>query len=275
MITCEIDCENLYLPGHKEGFGSAFQMQLGAYALAKHYRLDFLLTPMRNIGHSQKFNYSQPEWDRQFFEYTRDFLLPGSVVDDKGFEKTDMKVSLFLEKAKSDKNFFSDKIVNLDWREMKQVIDSNIFLLNNIKAELIASRPQVEKNSFSVALHVRRYTEEDTDPSQWRDYYVPNTPNGLVEVAKELMQNRQGEFHVYSQGDYSQFNYFEQLSSHGKVVFHLDEHPLKSLNGMINSDLFLMAKSSFSYVASVYRKHSYYRGSFQHALTDGTHKYEN
>jgi hypothetical protein len=248
-------------------------MQLGAYALAKNIGADFLLTPMANIGHSQKFSYTQDEWDDHFFSFTRDFLLPGSIIAmPENQSEIKMSVNSLLKILEESPDILQEKTISLDWREMKSLTDSRIYLLDNLTDYLIdhyKSKSSESNTAFTVSMHVRRYTEEDTDPSQWRDYYVPNVPNGLVEVGRKLMGSRNGEFHIYSQGELSQFKYFEQLSDTGKVVFHLDEDPVSTLDGMIRSDEFVMAKSSFSYIASIYRNRSYYRGGFQHTLTKG------
>jgi len=274
IIKCEIDCSNLYLPGHNEGFGSAFQLQLGGYALAKHYGVDFLLTPMKNVGHIQKFNFSQEEWDLHFFEYTRDFLLRDSITESDSLPVVELSVYELLDTLIYNPSSLEKSIVNLHWADLKTLTDHNIFLLNNIQEELIKKYPREENSDFIISIHVRRATDEDTDFSEWRRYYYPNIPNGSIDFVKEIMPtNKNIQFHIYSQGDILDFQYFNELIDYGKVFFHLDEHPVKTLDIIIKSDAFIMSKSSLSYVASVYHSQSYYDGIFHHTLTRNTINY--
>jgi hypothetical protein len=274
IIKCEIDCSNLYLPGHNEGFGSAFQLQLGAYALAKHCGVEFLLTPMKNVGHIQKFSFSQEEWDLHFFEYTRDFLLQDAITEAEDLPVIELGLYELLDTLMYYPDSLEKSIVNLDWTDLKTLIDHNIFLLNNIQEDLVKKYPIEKGSDFIISMHVRRSTEEDTDFSPWRRYYYPNVPNGLVDFVKEIMPtDKNVQFHIYSQGDISDFQYFNELDEYGKVFFHLDDHPVKTLDMIIKSDAFIMSKSSLSYIASVYHKQSYYDGVFHHTLTKNTINY--
>ena len=72
------------------------------------------------------------------------------------------------------------------------------------------------------------------------------------------------EFHIYSQGDESQFETFLNLG--WNVTLHLDEHPLTSLYHMIKSDIRVMSNSSMSYLSSLYGQGlSIARDNFPHA----------
>jgi hypothetical protein len=193
-FTCEIDCENLYLPGHKEGFGSAFQMLLGAYAISKHCRAKFVFVPMKNIGHSEYFDYNQEEWDNRFAEYCENFLLPDTeknIKFDRAIRISDFTLSdceeVYNKHNSSDENI----LIYLDWKPIKSICDTNIHIIDNIKQSLIdyysSKTTSLDKKTLSI--HVRIFSKTDCDPSPWRNYYVKNIPNRIVDVASELCKN--------------------------------------------------------------------------------------
>jgi hypothetical protein len=169
IIKCEIDCSNLYLPGHNEGFGSAFQLQLGAYALAKHCGVDFLLTPMKNVGHIQKFSFSQEEWDLHFFEYTRDFLLQDAITEAEDLPVINLGLYELLDTLMYYPASLEKTIVNLDWNASLNAENYNIqvstsptfstFVLNQMTTDSNFIVSNLNQDTFDSAVeHVAEAT---------------------------------------------------------------------------------------------------------------------
>ena len=63
-------------------------------------------------------------------------------------------------------------------------------------------------------------------------------------------------FHVYSQGQPSDFGDLEQFASSNssdvQLKWHLNENAIQSISDMISADVFVMAKSSFSYIPAAF-----------------------
>lgn len=272
-FTCDIDCEKLYLPGHKEGFGSAFQMILGAYAISKYCGGQYFFIPMKNVGHFEYFDYTQEEWDKRFSDYCHNFLLP-NVSYDINFDTTIHIQNYTLEDCKSlyDSHISQDEniLIYLDWKPIKDICDKNIHIIDNIKDLLIEyyHSKSVLPNSKVLSIHVRIFSKTDCDPSPWRNYYDKNVPSRVVNTAINLYSKHNiEEVHVHSQGEESDFDQFNILNN---VKFFLDKDPIETIHDMIISDTLIMSKSSFSYIASIYRKNTYVLDYFQHTLTKDT-----
>ena len=289
-LTCKLDCSNLYAPGHKEGFGSAIQMVIAAYTIARYLGVGFHFEPLVNIGHCQD-AYTQDEWDKRFNDYAREFLLPGCATLTKGnvvnnIDHTLDGISHFINSFKLHTDQENPFVINLNWQWMKQIFDQNIQIFNNIKKELVDN--YIEKSAqflndhfddevYTIAIHVRKLNSNDCDPATWRDLYSPNQPvNNYIRIANELdrrINQKYSAIDIFSQGNPSDFyEFIEQLETWGRTVqLHLNEDPIKTLHYLILADDLVMSKSSYSYIASMYRYSSYVNKSFQHTLTEGTY----
>ena len=103
------------------------------------------------------------------------------------------------------------------------------------------------KDRFVVAIHVRR---GDVDQSQNTSRFTPNA-NILRTIAliRSILDDLdiKASYHVHSQGKAEDFADFAKLG----CELHLDTDAIETMRQIVDSDVLVMAKSAFSYVAAL------------------------
>jgi hypothetical protein len=111
-----------------------------------------------------------------------------------------------------------------------------------------ANKPQRLPRSgrLIVALHVRRHVAHDADHPYAMS--LPRMAQLLTTVERVVATTGSTcEVRVYSQGKVEEFSDFVRPG----VTLHLDTDPLDSLAGLIDADLVILSRGSFSYVAGL------------------------
>lgn len=278
-----MDGLKLYNTGHKEGFGSMTMCLINSYIVALEYNLPYLYTPLINIGELGNHPFTQDEWDDQWNEYISKCLLKSTSVEtiDQTINISYLSLSSYLSTyTETDKNI----VLNLYWRELKSVLDSNnnlfvkykaLFNFNYFSTDCLANLkvklPHYEnigmtfdnvkhdESQMNVAIHIRKQSKTDSDCDPVREFYTPNSSisNWIGMYIKELINmSNKIIISIHSQignGKIEDFDELVQIAPN-RIILHLDEHPIKTLHSLITADVFIMAKSTFSLVASVYAK---------------------
>ncbi len=61
--------------------------------------------------------------------------------------------------------------------------------------------------------------------------------------------------HIYSEGDISEFKQFALLPYSDNIYFHLNDDQFDTLHHFVCADIFIMSKSTFSYLGALLNKH--------------------
>jgi hypothetical protein len=106
---------------------------------------------------------------------------------------------------------------------------------------------QSENRKLNVAVHIRRENAHDNGKAKFRT----TTPNTYylhaMNIIRQKYKGRDILFHIYSQGDLSQFRELEQ----NNVVFHLNEDIVNTFIGMVAAECLVLSPSALSYVAAL------------------------
>lgn len=112
-------------------------------------------------------------------------------------------------------------------------------------------RVQYSPDCFNIAIHVRRgdiaqgHAPHPTNANlqmRWQD--VGYFHRVLSEVLKIIPAGVKVRIHLFSQGGREEFAAFEQL---GEIIYCLDMDAVSSFLHMVNADVLITSKSSFSY----------------------------
>lgn len=108
-------------------------------------------------------------------------------------------------------------------------------------------RDYYKNQKINIAVHIRRENIMDKGQCGKRG----TTPNEyFLKIMEQIRQKHLGKdvaFHIYSQGDPSNFKILEGED----VVFHLDEHITTTFVGLVAADELIISPSSFSYTAAL------------------------
>lgn len=251
------------------GGGSAFQAMICLYSIALYYEVDFYYVRPMGIFDPENVGIQNDEWDRQwndFFNLADGAFSEENTIIDK-IRKID-SIESIPELNERYKRNSPNYLLTLDFGTAKACIDKNISMLVDAVDELgqrysRSPKPDLyfDSEAVSVALHVRRFSKADTDPDPIREYFHPD--QGQKSYYHKMMYAleailRDGKkpvhYHIYTQGDLRDFEAFLEMPtiSRSRVFIHSDESPFEAIHHMANADIFVMAKSSLSWVAMVY-----------------------
>jgi hypothetical protein len=255
---------------HTEGIGAMAQYQIICYVLSKIYNVGFYFEGFKNLTHYQYFNITPSQWDKNinnFFNFPISPKLNLPIID---FEATNGDINSLINQdlilniqPKYLSQFMDNYIDNTEVTSVLQEISKSI----NFDSELSYFNPH--KNN--IAIHIRRYTQTDCDQNPRREYFDNNKENYYILKIKEL-NNNNSEFHIYSQGQESDFEFLKQVGDN--IILHIEENPLISLYHMINADVLFTANSSLSYIAHLLGNHKqcFVRDTFFHKWKNTTIK---
>lgn len=236
---------------HTEGIGAMAQYQIVCYVLSKLYKVEFYFAGFKNLTHYQYFNIIQEQWCN---EITNFFNFPtSSQTNYPTINFHDLSEDLEVFIANNDNviinfetnylmSFIDSFINNEDVKFILKTLGNNILLKDDLK--------YFKKEKLNISIHIRKYTQTDCDLNSRREYFNLDRQNfylNIIQNIEFLLPNVDKQYHVYSQGDTKLFDFLNKLNI--DVNLHIEEHPLVSLYHMVNSNIFITANSSLSYVA--------------------------
>jgi hypothetical protein len=163
---------------------------------------------------------------------------PNPVIAEKFFNLGygELKISDVKNKVNivNDCNFFAKKP-----DEYEDIIDL-------IKERYRMSEKQCfyDRNVVNVAFHVRRGDVGSSNKRYTKSEDVLVIRDKLFKLDRKL--DRKLRFHLFSEGSNDNFKEFPDFE------LHLDDGVLETFHHLVMADIFVMAKSSFSYSAALY-----------------------
>lgn len=249
-----------------EGIGAVAQDQLGCYFFAKNFNCKFFFKGFEKIHHYQYFDVTQEQFCKDFdllFNNFNSEKLDISTCKEFSYETVDENFFNFIKtKSSLNKNYLIRLKTGIVFKFMEQNL--NLAEQNNVFEDLKSNLwiPQEKKyfdpKKINISFHIRKYTQTDCDPAAYREcftnkkeYYYINLINNIVDSLKE--ENLEKEFHIFSQGEEKDFDFLKSIvfPEDCKLILHIEEYPSISLYHMINSDILIMANSSFSFISHV------------------------
>lgn len=108
---------------------------------------------------------------------------------------------------------------------------------------------------LNIAVHIRRgdIMKMNTRNKNINERLLSNSY--FIKIIKDIQQIlsfKAVNIHIFSQGNYSEFNEFNQNLDN--VFYHLNEDEFKTFHSMVIADILLLSPSSFSYFAGIISK---------------------
>jgi hypothetical protein len=256
--------------GSTEGIGAMAQYQIFCYCLAKHLDVKYSFFGFKNLTHWQYYNVTQDMFDtdvNNFFNFPNE--TPANIQDFEKVSINNIDQNIY-ELVNTNRNL----IINIAPIALMKYGQSNIGkiekndwlkqLRSNVLIDSTLTDSDYKQQSFNVAVHIRKYTKTDCDPSPIRDLYDDSKKeyyNKLVGSIYEKYKHENLKIHIYAQGTEDEYLFLKN----DYVKLHIEEYPLISLYHMIKSDVLVMSNSSLSYIASLYRNNiTYKKFNFYH-----------
>jgi hypothetical protein len=258
------------------GFGSLFQLIIATYSLARYVGINYIHTPFRELASIDSFNKKN---DKE----VNDFIVNCLLNSEHTFSEKDVvgdyiDVPIDVEGIKKAAELSSDenKIIRLTGEKclvnnfldqnFKFVQDTFKTLRENFKKSKYLPQNYFNKNEINIAIHVRNFCIPPDDPvclTPNRELFSPDNHmdhfyRSFIKKISEQFKNHDVCFHIYAidskETAYTKFNHFANYlnSEKHRMAFHINENHTTTFLHLAMSDIFLMAKSSFSYIAHFY-----------------------
>lgn len=240
----------------EEGIGSVAQWNLVLYGICKKLEVNFFADPFVNISHYQYNNTTKEKWSEDFTKFFNlhfsqkfdlEYDFSGKYQDLLEFvvENKDSEQNICVE---VDKNF----IIKNGFPLINEIFENKY--LENIKQNLVYSnKTYFEKNIFNISLHLRSLNSCDVPTYPEMETYLVYKDSShiqnIFDILKEKLSDKKVCVYVHSQGDENLFEDLVSLSEENfEVVLKLNEHPIDDMYHMMNSNLLVMSKSSYSWI---------------------------
>ena len=266
-----------------EGFGSKLQYILSCYLFCIKYNLKFVYTDIKNFEHMTWNNLdSNYEWDLLLNNYIKDnFLLKDGYIEYKNIDKNINIISNSYNIYEKQNNLY----IYTDQFLGKSYLDNNIheyeYIFLKISSNYLLNTKNIhtyfKPNTINISLHIRRFTNTDTDNVDIRELYIKNNKFDLyyyncIISLKNILKDKDKEFHIYTQLNESEDNtifdhYYKLCDDNTRIILHKGDDLINDIHHMILSDIFILSKSSLSAIVNYCRNGiNIIRENFYHKL---------
>ena len=239
----------------KDGFGAQYQRIVYTILYCKLHKLNFIYTPFTSMEH----NYDN---DKIFIQKKENLI---NLINHYPI------ITYEIEN--------NNKINILHFNEIRYYIEDNLtYILKSNEINEIRNIfwSNKNKNNFfnkniNVAIHIRRPNIHDIriDGSDTPDTYYLNIINTIYNNNINLLSdNNKLIFNIYSQGDIDSFKLYKEFidnnTKNTEIIFNINESIEKTFIEMVKSDILVLSRSSFSYVAALLNEGTIYYQQFWH-----------
>ena len=230
-ITC---CDNT------DGIGAQIHAICSTIIFADVFGLTYVHTPISNVQHILNFGDQLKYWNNylNFNNYKSINSLNLDTLNKKNVRKP-----VFFWK-KSNTIYFV--------RNCHQFTDHHLVdyqVIRSLKKIYKPANLNRFENVLNIAIHVRRgdVSEDNINSSRYTPLNILNKL--LKDIIKIASENRFDYLiNLYSQGKENDFSGLGDI----KVNYRLDENEFSTFKSLVESDILITAKSSFSYTAALF-----------------------
>jgi hypothetical protein len=220
-----------------DGFGGQYQTIINTILYCKKNNKTFIYKPIKTMDH----NYNN---------------------DVNFLKKIEELMNINIYKSKCEIDFH--KIETYSVAESIQFFDANInnldTYLSEIKKDFWQNKDRncFKNDCFNIAVHIRRPNPDDNRimGADTPDEYYLNKINTI----REKYKDKKILFHIYSQGELSNFNNYIANDTILKININLFD----TFKEIVGADVLIMSRSSLSYTAAILSDGDIYYQQFWH-----------
>ena len=238
-----------------EGIGSVAQWNILLAALAQDLEVEFCADPFSNLNHYQYNGFSSRDWSDLF---TKFFNFKTRNASNKLIEYNGDINGLqnLINTSNEDLtiNLSKQFIVNNCFSRITEFGDKGYF--TNIRNNLVFEDDvYFDKNYLNISLHLRSTNPGDIPPDcpameTFGVWLGEDKICNLIDQLKQKYYNSKVRLYIHSQGDSEKFSMVQNKSTEEfQVILKLNELPTRDLYHMSYSDVLILARSSYSWIA--------------------------
>ncbi len=261
--------------GRSDGAGAQACGIISVYVLAQAHGIPFVYTPIEHIAHYPHPNPSCSErrlWTQMwesllgFESFTAPVRQDAHLIElDKtpgvfGINNNSGQLTYTLTTSSSGYGYTPNTVYCMreahsilskyqQHDSISQAWDNTIKQLRQFYRRDINITPHFIDGYINIAVHIRRGDARNTARRFVDNAYY----NDVLDDITDKLQHRDVPYliHIYSEGHESEFQELTQRSDSDHIYFHLNDDPFDTLHHFVCADLFIMSKSTFSYLGAL------------------------
>ena len=247
---------------NSEGIGSMAQYQLIAYGLCKQLNLKYAFLGFKNLQHYQHHpEYTKDTWCELFDNY---FNFPNELIN-HDYDVIKMGLSDLFNYIKTKTKLNKDVVIDINQHELFHLnINDYRQNINNL-SDNINHKIKLDKTKNNISIHIRALNKIDTDLDPVRECFDETKISyysNLIKNIDKAPSKKEKIYHIHAQIEETTLKFLEEHID-SEIIYHINANPCISLSYMIQSDLLVGSKSSFSYIAHLLNKNkSLFRNNF-------------
>ncbi|ABB25077.1 hypothetical protein Syncc9902_0102 [Synechococcus sp. CC9902] len=231
----ETQLKGLTIAGKEDGFGAQYQSCLSGFSYARNIGIKYIHTPFSKIQHGlcpNKMN-----------------AFTGLKSDEWHKEANNIELSSY------------NMIKEVQWSKRPSIYYTEAVIKEIRKMYYSTEKPGVK--NYDVAIHIRRGdVNENMTEEKFR--YVPN------EFYKKILDNiskgcEKLNICIVSEGNKEDF---KQFQGYNNIDYLLNEDVLKSFHTLVESNILVLSRSSFSYCTGILSRGLVLYPDFWHSKLD-------
>ncbi|NJN11917.1 MAG: hypothetical protein HC836_29305 [Richelia sp. RM2_1_2] len=248
LQKCYITCA-----GKNDGAGAQALAILSTQLFAYNTGIKYVHTPFKNIQHN---NENKSDWEKSWEEFfglgkgelkidELDLSCINSIqISDVSQIPLNTSGNLYIVSQCHDyANLFPNRYKNLKEKLIEKYLScskdkylSNVYDSTNLNIVLHIRRGDITSKGNSS----ERYTSNDVI-----NYILQNIISSISNL------NLKCSINIYSQGQPEEFKKIIDKYQNYNINMHLNECVFQTFHGLVNADILLMSKSTFSYTAAL------------------------
>ncbi len=245
-----------------DGLGSQYQKIIGIITIAMKYNLEYVHTKITIMDHIDSPEYLQKISD--FFQIEYHYKSVNDYKYDEIFYEenpTDDIIKDYINKSKNSNILLKIlKPHNIVFNNDTALLNKSMKILRTYLKMPELPYYNIPLNIKKIAIHIRR---GDVDPIKYPDRFVPiDKYISIVNKFNELYPNN--KIFIFTEITETNKNEFNVFNKYNNVKVLADIDVIESLAYMINADILVTCKSSFSYIPAIYNKNKVFYIDFWH-----------
>ncbi len=239
---------------NNDGMGAQYQRIIGIICIALYYNYEYVHTPIENMEHLDNNDYLEKIED--FFQIKNNF----KNVNQYNYDNIISLDNPSIYDIESISNASSDINVLIKIFLPYNICENKIEIYEKGMPYLRKIMGKYEDNQVNIAIHVRR-----GDVSQTNNSFRYTPLDDIINVIHSLKEKYvHSNFHIFTQVNEHNQHEFDELIKDTSITLHENEDQIETIKYLINSDVLIICKSSFSYLAGLYNNNTVYYNNFWH-----------
>jgi len=253
-LTYDIDINS-------DGMGAQYQRIVAIICICHYYNFTYVHAPIKNMEHVTDPNYLNAI--ESFFQIANNYANVNSIKYDNIFNENMPSINSLnnYNNNNPNKNILVKIYLPYNISDINPIIyEKSMPILQNILINTYLPFYQ-NNNNTKIAIHIRR---GDVGPNINNDRYSPISD--FIRIINSLKQKySNSSFFIFTQIDENNKNEFDIFNNDKSIQIKANEDQLLTMNHLINADVLIIGKSSFSYLAGYYNKNTVYYFDYLHS----------